>query len=111
MQQGDSKPAPAAELVQVYGLRRTCIAAPSQWEGRAGEHGSICIRYRWGTLRARLTLTDDTGSTSETCIYEEDIGSKTGDRLGGYMTTDEMQKILAGLCRFHGECDEEDWIE
>lgn len=38
-----------ARPLEVWGLRRTCIACPSQWEGDVGGSGSIYIRYRWET--------------------------------------------------------------
>jgi hypothetical protein len=95
--------------IQIYDLRRTCIACPSQWEGRVNDVGSIYIRYRWGQLTARVSMTDANAVGMNSCIYDDDIGSKTGDRLGGYMATSEMQAALAGICCFNGTCDEECW--
>ncbi len=96
-------------IPQVYELRRTCIASPSQWEGRVNDHGSIYIRYRWGTLTVRISMTDANAVGVDSCFYEDDLDRRTGDRLGGYMETDDMRKPLAGVCHFNGECDEEFW--
>jgi hypothetical protein len=96
-------------IPKVYDLRRSCIACPAQWEGRVNDHGSIYIRYRWGRLTVRISLTDANAVGVETCFFEDDIGCRTGDRLGGYMETDEMRKSLEGVCHFYGECDEESW--
>jgi hypothetical protein len=96
-------------IPEVYDLRRTCIACPSQWEGRINDHGSIYIRYRWGTLTVRLSMTDANAVGVDTCFFEDDRGRRTGDRLGGYMDTGEMRKSLEGVCHFNGECDEEAW--
>lgn len=96
-------------VIQIYDLQRTCIACPSQWEGRVNDAGSIYIRYRWGRLTAHLSMTDADAAVAGRCVYDDDIGSRTGDRLGGYMETLEMQTVLAGICRFNGECDEERW--
>lgn len=93
-------------LFHVYELRRTCIAAPSQWEGEVGEHGSIYIRYRHGTLRAHVSMTTADALGDGEVIFEDDVGTKIGDRLGGYLETAEMQKFLAHLCCFQGPCDE-----
>lgn len=97
-----------ARPVTVRNLRRTCPACPSQWEGDVGDHGSIYIRYRWGSLSARLSPTDRDAVSAPT-IYETDLGEITGDRLGGYMTTEEMQQHLAGICVFEGPCNENGW--
>lgn len=99
----------ATHPIEVYDLRRTCLAAPSQWEGRVGEQGSIYIRYRWGRLHARASLTTPDAVAQGSSIFDDDIGSRTGDRLDGSMETEEMQRRLTGLCRFHGPCDEEAW--
>ncbi len=99
----------ATPPIEVYDLRRTCIAAPAQWEGRAGECGSIYIRYRWGWLRARVSWTTSEASAQGVSIFDDDIGSRTGNKYDGYMETEEMQQRLSGLCQFHGPCDEEAW--
>jgi len=93
-------------LLCVYELRRTCSAAPSQWEGEVGEHGSIYIRYRHGTLRAHVSLTSADALGDGEIIFEDDVGIEIGDRLGGHLETAEMQKFLAHLCCFQGPCDE-----
>jgi hypothetical protein len=100
---------PDSPIVEVYELRRTCIACPSQWEGRIYEHGSIYIRYRWGNLTVRISPSDALAVRADTCLYEDDIGQRTGDRLGGYMDTDELYEALAKVCHFNGECDEDYW--
>lgn len=92
-------------ILQVYDLRRTCIAAPSQWEGRLNECGSIYIRYRWGRLTTRVSMTDGNAVATGTCVYDDALG----DRLGAWMETSEMQKALVGICHFNGPCDEEYW--
>jgi len=92
--------------VEVYDLCRTSVASPSQWEGRVGNHGSIYIRYRWGRLTVRLATAAGDVSAPDTCIYDEDIGAGTVDRLGGFLETDQMQAMLHAVCHFHGACSE-----
>jgi hypothetical protein len=96
-------------VLDVYDLRRTCIACPSQWEGRINDDRSIYIRYRWGELTVRVSMSDANAVRAETCLYEDDIGLRTGDCLGGYMDTGEMCEALAHVCHFNGECNEEYW--
>lgn len=96
-------------VIEVHDLRRTCIACPSQWEGRIHDYGSIYIRYRWGCLTVRISLTDANAVRADTCLYEDDIGLRTGDRLGGYMETDELYKALEEVYHFNGACDEDYW--
>jgi hypothetical protein len=93
-------------LLDIYDLRRTCIAAPSQWDGRVGERGSIYIRYRGGIMRAHVSLTTTDAYKNGEVVFDEDVGSQIGDRGGGYLETSEMQALLAHLFRFHGPCDE-----
>jgi hypothetical protein len=96
-------------VLEVYDLRRTCIACPSQWEGRIHEHGSVYIRYRWGNLTVRISPTDAHAVHADTCLYEDHIGLRSGDRLGGYIETDELYLALAQVCHFNGACDEDYW--
>jgi len=58
-------------IIQVYDLRRTCIACPSQWEGRVNDHGSIYIRYRRGWLTVRLSMTDANAVAADTCFFDD----------------------------------------
>jgi hypothetical protein len=88
------------ELIDVYNLRQTCDAYPSQWEGQIGEAGSIYIRYRWGILSARISRTASDAARRDEIIFDKDIGRETGDQLGGMLETQEMQEILRGVCRF-----------
>jgi hypothetical protein len=90
------------QIIEVYDLRHTCIASPSQWEGRVGDHGSVYIRYRWGTLNVRLSLDEGHASTTGACVYCEQVGEK----LAGYMETEEMQLHVAGMFHFNGPCEE-----
>lgn len=92
-------------LLDVYNLCRTCIACPSQWEGRVGDQGSIYIRYRHGIMRVHVSLTGDDAYDGE-IVFDEDVGRQIGDRGGGYLETAQMQELLAHLFRFHGPCDE-----
>lgn len=39
---------------KIIKLRKTCFAAPSQWEGVDSEEYPIYIRYRWGKLSVRI---------------------------------------------------------
>ncbi len=106
---GPHGPVAGQPMLEVYDLRRTCIASPSQWEGRVNDQGSIYIRYRWGTLRVYASMSDTNAVAAEAPCHEDDIGERTGDRLGGYMDTDDMRRALSSMCNFHGECDEEHW--
>jgi hypothetical protein len=100
--------AASARPITVRNLWRSCSSCPSQWEGDICEIGSIYIRYRRGTLSARVSLIDRE-AVSGVSIYEHDIGEVTGDRLGDCMTTAEMKVHLAGICVFEGPCIEDGW--
>jgi hypothetical protein len=70
--------------------------ALSQWQGRVGEHGSISIRYRWGLLTARISETSNDLREDSQILFEEEVGEK----MGSYLTTEEMQAALAPVCHF-----------
>lgn len=99
-------PSAAQPKVEVYDLRRTCIASPSQWEGRMGERGTIHIRYRWGVLSVTIAPLGANITGPDTLLYEAEIGHALHDRLGGHLETDAMCIALEAVCIFHGQCDE-----
>jgi hypothetical protein len=96
----------AQPVLDVYELRRTCIACPSQWDGRVGEQGSIYIRYRGGIMRVHVSLTTKDAYNDGEIVFHEDVGCQIDDRGGGYLETPRMQELLASRLRFHGPCDE-----
>jgi hypothetical protein len=87
-------------MIVVRDLRMTCQAAPSLWEGRVGEHGSISIRYRCGGLLVRVS--SESGDPMDgAVIYDGAIGDDPGERTGNSCCgEDEMNVALAGLCVF-----------
>jgi hypothetical protein len=83
-------------MIEVRELRQITTDCPSQWRGRAGEHGSIYIRYRWGVLTARVSQTSTDPFENGTVVFDEEIG----ERMSGYLTTEEMQTALGLVCHF-----------
>ena len=67
-------------MLIVKELENTCMACPSQWEGKTVANEEVYIRYRWGTLRVDLN-----GET----IFSADCG----DAYDGSMETDEMLEL------------------
>ena len=59
-------------------LKRTTIAAPSQWEGETSDGRAVHIRYRWGTLRIEID-------------NEQVLETEAGEKLGSYMDEAELQ--------------------
>ena len=84
-------------MIQVRDLRQLPGGgALSQWQGRIGEHGSISIRYRWGLLTARVYETAPEVWQEGQLVFEQEVGEK----MGIYLSTDEMQATLASVCHF-----------
>ena len=41
-------------MLRVIEIKKTCEAAPSQWEGVDAEGRPVYVRYRWGYLSIRI---------------------------------------------------------
>jgi hypothetical protein len=88
-------------MIVVHNLRLICPAAPTLWQGRVGERGSISIRYRWGGLLVRVSHDVDDPHEEGEIIYEGRIGTDPGDRTGdSWCGEGEMQAALKHLCIF-----------
>lgn len=61
-----------------------------------GDHGSIHIRHRWGILTARVSETSCDPWDNGQIVFDEEVG----ERMGGYLPTEEMQAALAPVCHF-----------
>jgi hypothetical protein len=89
-----------ATVIVVRDLTKTCQAAPSAWEGRVGERGSIAIRYRWGGLTVYVSYESDYPWDGE-LVYEGLLGDDPGERTGNSCCSEEeMKATLADLCLF-----------
>lgn len=77
----------------VVELRQTCMACPSQWEGRTRDGRYVYIRYRWGHLTWGLGASPDLAvRASMHCD-----GIHSGDDLDGTLDTSSMVKMLTDL--------------
>ena len=83
-------------MIVVRELRKISSACPAQWPGCVGDHGWIHIRYRWGVLTARVSETGFNPGENSRIIFDQEVG----ERMGGYLTTEEMQTALALVCHF-----------
>lgn len=53
-------------MINIVSLRRTCIAAPSQWEGVSDDGRAVLIHYRSGYLSVSYI----NPTKSENCRYD-----------------------------------------
>jgi hypothetical protein len=89
-----------ANMIVVRGLKMTSKAAPSAWEGRVGERGSIAIRYRWGGLTVYVSYESDYPWDGE-LVFEGLVGDDPGERTGNSSCSEEeMKAALADVCLF-----------
>ena len=73
--------------ITVVDIEWTCIAAPSQWEGRTTDGRWVYIRYRHGRLRVGL------GHTIEEAVHSEGVfGTEVGD--DGFLGYAELRSLL-----------------
>ncbi len=69
-------------------IRRTCIACPSQWEGKLNNGNHIYIRYRWGDF------TIGEGKTINEAVNNQLIHVPYGDSLDGFMCNKTMVELI-----------------
>jgi hypothetical protein len=84
---------------KVVGLKRTCTACPSQWEGTLEDGRVIYARYRHGALS--VGIGDDVDQAvhngwTDDAIYADYVG----DGFDGYMDFEELRTHLYGLLEF-----------
>lgn len=80
-------------------LTQTCIACPSQWEGKLRDGRMFYARYRWGNFSLRVSVgkTDDVMAA----VHGDEILSRNiGDGLDGHMTTEDMISISKDKINF-----------
>lgn len=77
------------ERPRVRTLRRTCIAAPSQWEGLLEDGRSFYIRYRGGCLALRVSP-DATADVTEAVRAPAVAEWQSDDPHDGYMDGSTM---------------------
>jgi hypothetical protein len=83
-------------MIVVRELHQISTDTPAQWKGRIGQHGSIHIRYRWGVLTAASRKPVPNPFENGTIVFDQEVG----ERMSGYLTTEEMQTALAPVCHF-----------
>ena len=79
-------------------LIRTCIACPSQWEGPATDGRYVYIRFRHDSLT--VYISDEESNNVDDALNGErivELTSVVGDGEAGYMTDNELNRILTGL--------------
>lgn len=73
----------------VESVEQTCLACPSQWEGRLTDGRMFYVRYRWG----HLSLSVSPGPTTdifEAVDGEEVYSEATGSEYDGVISWDEV---------------------
>lgn len=82
--------------MRVIELIQTCLACPSQWEGKTNDNREIYIRYRWG----RLSI--DLGQEGVEHLKHSDLRGmnvlfeeKIGDEFDGVLEYEELKGLLA----------------
>lgn len=93
---GDDAPCPAdadqtdGESVRIVQLDQTCMACPSQWEGRLDDGRAVYIRYRGGWGRIAVGATVDDAVLTDDYVFEW-----FGDHpLDGSITLDELKALV-----------------
>jgi hypothetical protein len=85
--------------VRVVALEQTCMACPSQWEGRTDDDRPVYVRYRHGILRVSLGPVG--GEIDDAVEASQDGRSLVIARLGGQydgeMDLDELRRHTAGV--------------
>ena len=81
--------------MRVKEIERTCIACPSQWEGKTDDDRPIYIRYRWGYLS--VCLGPSGGDIWSAVGGEEIYGKQLGDDLDGFLTYQRLREVLSGV--------------
>lgn len=75
--------------MKIVELTRTCIASPSQWEGKLEDGRYAYLRYRFGNF------TMSVGDSPKNAVFGEGVISVGhGLSMDGVMADDEMLSIL-----------------
>jgi hypothetical protein len=83
-------------MLKAKTLIKTCIFAPSQWEGITENGKSFYIRYRWGQLTLRVSkneTSDIDKAVLGDIIFEKNINNENIDVLG----IKEIREYLSGI--------------
>lgn len=86
--------------MKIKTLTQTCLACPSQWEGKTKGGKDIYIRYRHGSFRVEID--------GEIVLHQS-----VGDGLDGLMSTDEMLKLVRPVlkpCKSLSVGSEDPWV-
>lgn len=89
--------------MKVTELTRTCVACPSQWEGRLDDGRWVYVRYRFGMLRVGVGATVDAavdatmGFAGTKNPGESLVAERVGDEYDGTLRDRELVEHLARL--------------
>ena len=74
-------------------IERTCLACPSQWEGKLTDGRMFYVRYRWGYLSIRVSngKTDDSMNAVR---GEEIFGAQLGSDMDGCLSEQHLMEIV-----------------
>jgi hypothetical protein len=86
-------------MLKVVELQRTCIACPSQWEGRTDDGRAVYVRYRWGHLSVRVGK-DITAAVRN---RDEVFNAVVGHSYDGLMTYDKLKDLTVGFVEWPEE--------
>jgi len=70
-------------------LEQTCMACPSQWQGKLRNGHTIYVRYRWGYLSVR-TSEEPTDNYDDAVRGIEIFGEQIGEGFDGFISTMTM---------------------
>ncbi len=79
---------PPVTPIVVIELSLTCIAAPSQWEGKTSDGQAISIRYRHGNLSIGL------GATIDEAVGNRVRDEQLGDMYDGIMIFEDLLEAI-----------------
>lgn len=79
-------------MMKIKFLKRTCIACPSQWEGKLSDGREIYIRFRWGKLTVNVGK-DLTDAINNRPILEESTDNEWEGFLSNKHIIDKLHNF------------------
>jgi hypothetical protein len=79
-------------VVKVAEYKRTCIACPSQWEGRLTDGRYFYVRFRWGHFGFGVGASE--GDAVRNCEYVDEWDNEDEANLSGFMPDSTMKEFM-----------------
>ena len=77
---------------EIVSLKRTCLACPSQWEGKTRDNREVYIRYRHGQLDLWVSEPDEEFTFDTGTLV---LSTQCGEEFHGVMDIAGLQKAVA----------------